>query len=142
MTKKPLVSICIPTHNRPDYLKQALRSALNQTYKNIEVVISDNSNDSLTENFVKTIKDRRIRYYRNSPNASSFLNGSRIPKFTKGKYIKYLYDDDLLKPNCISKMLDVMEKNQKVGVVMAPLEIIDKNGLLVKPRFYFFKKMK
>ena len=140
--KKPFVSICIPTHNRSDFLKQALQSALNQTYKNIEIIISDNSTDNKSKLLMSQFKDDRIRYYKNKISISSFLNVSKVAYLAKGKYIKYLLDDDLLKPDCVSKMVDILEKYPKVGVVMAPLEIINEKNLPIQPRFYFFKKMK
>jgi len=140
--KKPLVSICIPTHNRPDFLKQALQSALNQTYKNIEIVISDNSDNDETQKYVDSMKDKRINYYRSASNLAFFLNINMAAQFAHGTYIKYLLDDDLLKPDCVSKMVKVLEQNPKVGVVMAPLEIINEKSLPIQPRFYFFKKMK
>lgn len=140
--KKPLVSICIPTHNRPDLLKQALQSATSQTYKNIEIIISDNSTDNKSKLLMSQFKDNRIKYYKNKISITSFLNVSKVAHLAKGKYIKYLLDDDLLKPDCVDKMVKVLEKYPKVGVVMAPLDIIDDKGLHIQPRFYFFKKMK
>lgn len=140
--KNPLVSICIPTHNRFSIFKQALKSAQKQTYKNIEIVISDNSSGNESKLLVSQFRDKRIRYYKNSSNIGSFSNVSRVAHLAKGKYIKYLLDDDLLKPDCVIKMVDILEKYPKVGVVMAPLEIIDEKSLPIQPRFYFFKKMK
>ncbi len=60
----PLVTIAIPTYNRADgYLKQALQSAVNQTYKNIEIVVSDNCSPDNTEAVVRSYTDPRIRYF-------------------------------------------------------------------------------
>lgn len=140
--KNPLVSICIPTHNRFSIFKQALKSAQKQTYKNIEIVISDNSDDDATQKYIATMKDERIKYYRNAQNLASFLNINRAAQLARGIYIKYLLDDDLLKPDCVSKMVEVLEQYPKVGVVMAPLDIINENGNTIQPTFYFFRKMK
>ena len=106
--QQPLVSICIPTHNRLNLLKKSVNSALNQTYKNIEIIISDNSDNDFTKKYVKTISDKRIRYYKNSSNIGSFLNVNKVAHLAKGKYIKYLLDDDLLKPNCVMKMVEIL----------------------------------
>lgn len=137
-----LVSICIPTHDRLSLFKQALKSAQKQTYGNIEIVISDNSDDDATQKYIATVKDERIKYYRSTSKLSFFLNINQAGQLARGVYIKYLLDDDLLKPDCVSKMVKVLEQYPKVGVVMAPLDIIDKNGNTMQPIFYFFKKMK
>lgn len=140
--KNPLVSICIPTHNRPEFLKLALSSALKQSYKNTEIIISDNSDNNLTKKYIEKIKNKKIKYFKNDSKSDSFNNGLNTIKNSRGKYIKILMDDDLLERTCVEKMVSVLEKNPKVGVVMSPLDIIDKNGLRIYPKFYFFKKMK
>ncbi len=59
----PLVTIGIPTFNRADsYLKYSLKSAVSQTYSNIEIIVSDNASTDNTETFVKSFNDPRIRY--------------------------------------------------------------------------------
>lgn len=140
--KYPLVSICIPTHNRLSFFKKALKSARQQTYNNIEIVISDNSDDNKTQQYITTLKDSRIRYYRIEPNFDPFLNVSQLVELAHGVYIKYVMDDDLLQPNCVDRMVKIFGKYSKVGVVMAPLNIIDKKGKNIQPTFYFVKKMK
>lgn len=137
----PLVSICIPTHNRLEFFKQALKSAQKQTYNTIEIVISDNSSNDVTEKYVATLEDKRIKYYRNSPNTDSYSNVNNAAQLASGKYIKYLLDDDLLKQNCVNKMVKILEQYPKVGVVMAPLDIIDENRNTIQPTFYFVRKM-
>lgn len=137
----PLVSICIPTHNRLKLFKQALKSAQKQTYANIEIVISDNSDDDATEKYVATLKEKRIKYYRNASDTDSYSNVNNAAQLASGKYIKYLLDDDLLKQNCVKKMVNILEQYPKVGVVMAPLDIIDENRNTIQPTFYFVRKM-
>lgn len=62
---QPLITIAIPTYNRADsYLRHALDSALNQTYKNIEIVVSDNCSVDNTEEVVQGLHDPRIRYFK------------------------------------------------------------------------------
>ena len=62
----PLVSILIPTYNRPDYFKIAFESALNQTYSNIEIIVCDNSTNEKTNEYIKPfLSNKRVKYYRN-----------------------------------------------------------------------------
>jgi len=138
----PLVSICIPTYNRPGYLELALNSALKQTYNNFEIIITDNSDNNKTSDLIKKYKNKKIRYYKNPKNIGSFKNLQTALLLTKGKYVKFLLDDDLLEKNCVEKMMGKMERYPNVGIVMAPLKIVDKNNQPIIPRFYIFKKMR
>ena len=73
----PLVSILIPTYNRPHYFQLALKSALAQTYPNIEIIIGDDSTDNLTEELVRQSylpMYKNIIYIRNSPSLGQFQN--------------------------------------------------------------------
>lgn len=134
----PLVSICIPTFNRPEYLKIALESCFNQTFQDFEIVVYDSSTNDKTYKLVKELNHKKIHYYKNKEKIRGTV---KVYKFARGKYIKYLLDDDLLKPDCLKKMVEAMEKNPSVGVVMAPLDIIDIHGERTYPRFYIVKKM-
>jgi len=142
MGLNPLVSICIPTYNRPKFLLDAINSCFLQTYTNFEIIITDNSENDKTQKKISKIKDKRIRYYKNKKNIGSFNNLNKNLKLARGKYIKFLLDDDLLEKTCIKEMVDVMEKNNKIGIVCSPLKIIDEKGKDFYPRFYLIKKMK
>lgn len=139
---KPLISICIPTYNRTEFLLLALKSCFDQTYKDFEIIITDNGDTDETKKVISKIKDKRIRYYKNEKNIGSFNNLIKVASLAKGQYIKFLLDDDLLAKDCLKKMVDVIEKNKSVGIVCAPLKIIDYKGKIITPKFYLVKKMK
>ncbi|MBI4979777.1 MAG: glycosyltransferase family 2 protein [Spirochaetes bacterium] len=140
--KTPLVSICIPTYNRPEYLLKALRSCFAQTLQDFEIIITDNSPDDRSQKLVRSLSHRKIKYYRNSQNIGGLKNIERARRLARGTYIKYLMDDDLLRADCLEKMVAVMEQYPNVGVVMAPLGIIDDADRPVQPVFYLVKKMR
>ena len=142
MKSSPLISICIPTYNRTRYLKQALISCFRQTYKNYEIIICDNSTNSNSQRFIRRIKNPHIRYYKNKTNLGSVKNINQTLSFARGKYIKFLFDDDLLCPNCLEEMVTVLEKNKTAGIAMAPLDIIDNHGKNIQPRFHYIRKMR
>ena len=66
--KKPLVSVCIPTYNKARYLRKFLESIINQTYRNLENIISDNASTDNTGEMVKSFSDDRVKYCRNPTN--------------------------------------------------------------------------
>ncbi|QQS43483.1 glycosyltransferase family 2 protein [Candidatus Roizmanbacteria bacterium] len=124
-----------------EYLKKSLKSALDQTYDNIEIVISDNSENNDTKKYIESLDNKKIRYIKNKINIGPFLNSNQVVSLSKGKYVKYLLDDDLLHSSCVEKMVTIFEKFPSVGVVMAPLNIIDTRGNEITPRFYFVRQM-
>lgn len=142
MNAKPLVSICIPTYERPDLLAKALDSCFAQTYKNYEIIITDDSESDSTLKFVQNLNNNTIRYIKNIKRAGLYQNVGKVVSLARGKYIKVLLDDDLLKPNCLEEMVAILEKYKSVGIVISPLEIIDLQGKIIQPNFYFIKKKK
>src|SRR5690348_8332455 len=90
-----LVSVLIPSYNRPEFLKSAVRSALAQTYTATEVLIQDNASDFDIETLVSEFKDPRVRYRRNEENLGMALNWRTLALRAKGKYLAFLNDDDI-----------------------------------------------
>ena len=96
----PLVSIGIPTYNRADgFLKQALQSAVNQTYGNIEIIVSDNCSTDHTEDLVNEFSDSRIKYIKHNNNIGANNNFNFCVNSAKGDYFLLLHDDDLIDPD-------------------------------------------
>jgi glycosyltransferase involved in cell wall biosynthesis len=137
----PLVSICTPTYNRPTLLVRAIRSVLAQTFTNFEMIITDNSDDDESEQIVRRINDKRIRYLRNEKNIGALENIKKVAGMAEGRYQTVLMDDDLLKPQALELMLEVFRKHPSVGVVMAPMDLIDSNDRRIFPKFYLVRKM-
>lgn len=137
----PLVSICIPTYNRPELLRRAVCSCLAQTYGQFELIITDNSDNDATAKMIAGFKDPRILYFKNDRNLGGLGNIERGISLAKGKYVKLLMDDDLLKPKALELMVEAFEQNPSVGVVMAPMDLIDEDDNRIFPYFYVVRKM-
>ncbi len=136
--KQPLVSVVIPTFNRPHYFKQALESALNQTYRNIEVVVSDNSTNDETENLVKKYfsKDKRVKYFHHKDfSADDNFNWVRHYDNPKAEYVNFLMDDDLFYPEKISRMIEIYLNKQGISLVTSRRNFIDENSKIVYKLF-------
>tara|TARA_B110000902_G_scaffold259734_1_gene331528 strand:- start:5449 stop:6351 length:903 start_codon:yes stop_codon:yes gene_type:complete len=108
-----LVSIVIPVYNGSNYLKEAIDSALGQTYKKIEVlVINDGSNDGgLTHEIAISYGDK-IRYFQKENGGVGSALNFGIYKI-KGEYFSWLSHDDIYKPEKIEKQIYFFNKNQK-----------------------------
>ena len=107
--KLPLVSVCIPVYNGERFIAEAISSILSQTYSAIELIISDdNSSDhtiAIAQSFqTQTSIPINILTHQNlglAENSNFCINQSQ------GKYIKFVYQDDILMPNCIEKMVNL-----------------------------------
>lgn len=127
----PLVSVIIPTYNRPEYFKLALESVLNQTYRNIEVIISDNSTNDETENLMQDYlaKDKRIKYFHHKNfTANDNWNFARKYNNPKAEYVNWLMDDDLFYPRKLEVMVEIYRNNPDVSLVTSIRDVIDAEG--------------
>jgi glycosyltransferase involved in cell wall biosynthesis len=125
----PLVSIGIPTYNRASsYLKDALRSAVNQTYKNIEIIISDNCSSDNTESAVKEFGDSRIRYFRQKQNIGATNNYNFCLDQSRGEYFLLLLDDDLVDDDFVATCMDAVRARGVVGVIFTGARQINAAG--------------
>jgi glycosyltransferase domain-containing protein len=130
----PLVSILIPTHNRPDYAELALRSALAQTYPAIEIIVNDNSDDSLTqERFAPYIARHPNIHYARVPGCGVMENFQHCYDRATGEYLNYLMDDDLFHPEKIQRMMSFMLAKPNIGFVTSFRQLIDANGSNMAP---------
>jgi glycosyltransferase involved in cell wall biosynthesis len=112
------VTICIPTFNGEKYLRECLGSAILQTYPRIEIIIVD---DNSTDNTIPIIqeylrKDSRIKLFINEKNLGLVANWNRCIEHVNGEWIKYLFQDDLLHPQCIERMVSATNNNCKLIV--------------------------
>lgn len=105
---RPLVSIVLPTYKRAHLLAQAIRSVLDQTYANLELIIIDDNSPDDTAAVVKSFGDPRIHYARNDPNLKLPRALNRGFSLARGDYLTWTSDDNLLAPTAIEKMVDVL----------------------------------
>ena len=103
---EPLVSIIIPAYNASNYLKEAIESALNQTYKNVEIiVVNDGSNDGGQTRAVAEEYKEKIAYYEKENGGSSSALNYGIKKMN-GEWFSWLSHDDVYYPDKIQKQID------------------------------------
>lgn len=132
MKNSPLVSILIPTYNRADYLGAALESALNQTYKNIEIVVHDDASTDETPQLLKLYDDPRLRIIRTKTNHGMLGGWNYIVKKARGEYIKFLASDDLLEPTCVAELVKGAIAHPKAALITCQRKFIDGQGKVVK----------
>ena len=119
----PLVSIVTPAHNEEQYIAECIESVLRQTYENWEFVILDNSSADKTSEIAQRFaaSDPRIRVVRCEslvPAVPNFNRALRLMSSTS-KYCKMVLADDWIMPDCLERMVALMEGNPNVGLVGA-----------------------
>lgn len=123
---QPILSICIPTYNRVDYLEKCLASLMPQLVEaaikeQVEIVVLDNASTDGTQGLVKQyqIQFDNIRYFRNNTTISAALNWNRAVGEARGKYINTIGDDDIYLPYSLTKLLSLLSSEKAHLVVVA-----------------------
>jgi len=114
---KPIISVILTTFNRcQKYLPRAIKSVLNQTFKEFELLIIDDASTDKTSQVVASFKDKRIRYYK-IPHFGCDTRPKNIgAKRSKGEYLAYLDDDNTFRPDHLQALFNCLEKNPKIVV--------------------------
>ncbi|WP_373524973.1 glycosyltransferase family 2 protein [Nostoc sp.] len=128
--QQPLVSVIIPTYNRPEYLKQAIASAIKQTYQNIEIIVSDNCSPGNPQAIVASFGDSRIRFWRHQQNLGMLANQQHAFKMAQGKYVASLHDDDMWNQDFLAKLVPPLEANSELIIAFCDQFIIDANSII------------
>lgn len=128
----PLVSIMIPTYNRPALFEKTLQSAIAQDYPNLEIIVNDNSTDEETAGVIaKYLSDARIKYNRQAWANNKEDNFSTFQQFAGGEYLQWCMDDDILAAGKISLMAQVLNKDARVSLVSSQRGFIDEKENLL-----------
>lgn len=108
---QPLVSIIIPTYNSKIYLKEAVASALNQSYAATEIIVVDDGSTDGTRDLFPEFEAQRVRCYFIANGGASHARNFGLGK-ANGAYIQFLDADDLLAPSKLEQQLELMENEQ------------------------------
>jgi glycosyltransferase involved in cell wall biosynthesis len=128
MSSHPLVSVCIPTYNHGNYIKETIDSVLSQDFQDLEIVITDDCSTDNTVDVVRSVADDRIRLYRLDRNMGPSVAANNNITHAKGEFICLLPSDDLFEPNKISRQLDEFRRTPEAGAVFSRMRFIDEEG--------------
>ncbi len=131
-TSNPLVTILINNYNYGKFLPSAIQSAINQTYKNLEIIIVDDASTDNSQNIIKEFayKDKRIKYIFNKCNKGQTFSINKGYQLSKGEIICFLDSDDIFLENKVDEIVKYHGKGY--DYIYTDYEIIDKNGKFIK----------
>ena len=129
----PKVTIGLPTFNRRTYLSAALDSARNQTYPNLEIIVSDNASEDGSWSYLEGIEDNRVVRLRQETNIGGIQNINACLAAATGELFLVLSDDDLLRANAIEELAKPFASpdgtlRENVGLTWSICDIIDSGG--------------
>lgn len=128
-----LVSVIIPAYNHEQYIQESIKSVINQTYKNIElIVIDDGSKDSTWQKICEMQSECEKRFTRTilktKENEGIAETLKQLHTLTSGEYVIIQSSDDIMKPSSIQKFVDFLNNNEDYALVTCNNEFIDKTG--------------
>ncbi len=134
MDMAPLLSIGLFVYNGERFIEETLRSILNQTFTDFELIISDNASTDRTGDIAQSYarSDSRIRYYRSEKNMGAGWNVRRVYELATGKYFKQAAVDDLLETTFLERCVEVLERDPGCVLAYARTKEIDENGAFIK----------
>jgi len=125
--KNPTVSIIIPTYNRAHLVGRAIRSVLNQTYQDFEIIVVDDASIDNTEEVVKSFEDNRIRYIRHEKNKGAAAARNTGIKAARGEFIAFQDSDDEWLPEKLEKQMDIFQDlSKEIAVVYTDILKVEK----------------
>lgn len=132
-SQESLISVIIPTYNRPSYLKEAIASAVQQKYRNIEIIVSDDCSSQSPQTIIDEFQDSRIRFRRNAKNLGIARNFVNAVMEARGKYVASLNDDDLWNEDFLEKLVPHLDANPNLSLAFCDHYIVDSNGTINYP---------
>ena len=115
-TFTPLVSVILPAYNAENTIAEAIKSIIDQTYNNWELIVINDGSSDRTEDIILSFTDKRIKYYKNQGNKQLIYTLNRGLSLATGKYIARMDADDICFPQRFEKQVDFMEKHSNVIV--------------------------
>lgn len=139
---KPTVSIGLPVYNGANFLREALDAILAQTFKDFELIISDNASTDKTKVICQqyAAKDQRIHYYRNEKNLGAAKNYNRVFDLSSGKYFMWLAHDDVIATEYLERCVEILEQNPSIVLCHSQVRLINNKGQTLQENDQLYQK--
>jgi len=129
--KKPKISVIMAVYNGLPYLKEAVKSIQNQSFKNFEFIIVDDGSKDKSWNFLKSIKDNRIKLIRNKNNKGLSKSLNIAIKYARGEFLARMDADDISRSDRLLIQLKFLSKNKNIDLCGSWVNLINNNGKII-----------
>ena len=128
--KKPLISIIINCHNGEKYLSDCIKSALDQSYRNFEIIFFDNCSTDQSVKIINKHKDKIIKFFcsKKKPILSLYKARNLAITYARGEYITFLDTDDLWEKKKLEKQLKLLKKNPDINIVYSNSYVLNEKN--------------
>ena len=131
----PRVSVCLPVYDGADYVADAIRSVLRQSWADLELLVQDNCSTDATPAVLESFHDARMSVERNASNIGLVGNINRAIERSRGEYVHLLCHDDVLAPTCLEEQVRFLDAHPSVAAVFTWTDAIDATGKSRGPMF-------
>ena len=128
---KPKISVIMSVYNGMPFLKEAIASILKQTYKNFEFIIVDDGSKDKSWEYLKSLKDTRIKLLKNGKNLGLAASLNKALKKAKGDFIARMDADDVSFPQRLETQIKFLEKNHDIDICGSYVSVIDEDGKII-----------
>lgn len=132
---KPDLSIVMPVFNAGRYIAQTIKSLLDQSYQDFELIIVNDGSEDNSEEVIRTFKDTRIMLINNLGNQGIVYSRNRGLSEARGKYIAPFDADDIARKDKFEKQIVFLEKHRDFGMIGSWAKLIDESGRLLKEQW-------
>lgn len=131
---QPLISVLVPVYNVENFVEESLRSLMQQSYKNIEIIVVDDYSSDNTFKIVKKLEkeDSRIKSYKNPKNLKIAATLNFALSKANGDFIARMDGDDISTPDRLSKLYDYLQSHKDIALVGSNVTLINEDGIEIK----------
>ncbi len=126
--RRAAVSVCVPTFNGAPYVGEAIRSVLEQTFEDFELIVVDDGSSDGTLDVVRAFRDRRLRLVRNEARLGLVGNWNRCLDLARGRHVAVFHQDDVMAPENLRAKVRLLETHPSIGLVHSDVVRIDAHG--------------
>lgn len=129
---RPITTVCIPTFNRRHWLNRAVASVLSQSFRELELLIVDDASTDDTREFVHSLNDSRVRYYRQKENVGVARNWGTGIDLACGQYVALLMDDDRYDAGFLQHRVDAFQEYPAASLVFSGYQVDSLDGVPIR----------
>ncbi|OUQ46185.1 glycosyltransferase [Lachnoclostridium sp. An118] len=132
---KPLVSVILPNYNGEKFLYESIKSVLEQTYSNLELIIVDDASIDKSKEIIENFQDDRIRVVYLPVNGQICAALNTGIELANGKYIARIDSDDIWEKDKLTQQISALENDEKIGACFSYVSLVDENGLNISQQY-------